>query len=140
MLDGFLAVPTHVMVRFGMWEELIASPKPADDLYLTSAFWHYGRCVAFAASGRVDEATEEYDALLSAYQQVPDSRRIGNNPGNVDVLYTCCLHEVAVAQLGGYACRGSLQVHAISNRSERFALGDVEAEADVRHRRGRDRS
>lgn len=54
---------------------------PPDDLYLTSAFWHYGRCVAFAATGRVDEATKEYNALLNAYQQVPESRLIGNNPG-----------------------------------------------------------
>ncbi|MEN8230921.1 MAG: tetratricopeptide repeat protein [Bacteroidota bacterium] len=80
-LDGFLAVPTHVMIRFGMWEELIASPKPPDDIYLTTAFWHYGRTVAFAATGRVDEATEEYNALLNAYKLVPDSRLIGNNPG-----------------------------------------------------------
>lgn len=80
-LDGFIAVPTHVMVRFGMWEELIASPKPPDDFLLTTAFWHYGRTVAFAATGRVDEATEEYNALLNAYKLVPDSRLIGNNPG-----------------------------------------------------------
>jgi tetratricopeptide (TPR) repeat protein len=80
-LDGFMAVPTHVMVRFGMWEEIITSPRPPDDIYLTTAFWHYGRTVAFAATGRVDEATEEYNALLNAYKLVPDSRLIGNNPG-----------------------------------------------------------
>lgn len=81
LLDGFMAVPTHVMVRFGMWEEIITSPKPPDDIYLTTAFWHYGRTVAFAATGRVDKATEEYNALLNAYKLVPDSRLIGNNPG-----------------------------------------------------------
>lgn len=80
-MDGFIAVPTHVMVRFGMWEELISQPKPPEDLYLTVAFWHYGRTVAFAALSRVDEGTEEYKALLNAYEQVPDSRLIGNNPG-----------------------------------------------------------
>ena len=80
-LDGFMAVPIHVMVRFGMWEELIHSPGPPDDLYLTTAFWHYGRTVAFAATGRVDEADAEYNALLEAYQLIPDSRLIGNNPG-----------------------------------------------------------
>lgn len=80
-LDGFIAVPIHVMIRFGMWEELIASPKPPDDIYLTTAFWHYGRTVAFAATGRVDEATKEYNALLNAYKLVPESRLIGNNSG-----------------------------------------------------------
>ncbi len=80
-LDGFIALPIHVMVRFGMWEELISSPRPPEDLYLTMAFWHYGRTVAYAASGIVDKATEEYNALLDAYLQVPNSRLIGNNPG-----------------------------------------------------------
>jgi tetratricopeptide (TPR) repeat protein len=80
-MDGFIAVPIHVMVRFGMWEEIIDYPGPPEDFYLTTAFWHYGRTVAFAALGRVDEAAAEYDALLEAYELVPDSRLIGNNPG-----------------------------------------------------------
>lgn len=80
-LDGFVAVPIHVKVRFGMWEEIIDMPESPEDLYLTRAFWHYGRTVAFAALGRVDEAAAEYDALLESYELVPESRLIGNNPG-----------------------------------------------------------
>jgi tetratricopeptide (TPR) repeat protein len=78
-LDGFIAVPTHVMVRFGMWPELLAEPKPADDLLVTTAFWHYGRTVALAALGRVDEAATEFAALKKAFDAVPESRQIGNN-------------------------------------------------------------
>jgi tetratricopeptide (TPR) repeat protein len=80
-LDGFIAVPTHVMVRFGMWEDIIAKDKPPEDLYLTTAFWHYGRVVAYSALGRVKEATAELKILRKAYEMVPDSRLIGNNPG-----------------------------------------------------------
>jgi tetratricopeptide (TPR) repeat protein len=80
-IDGFIAVPYHVMVRFGMWEELIEEPAPSDDLLLTTAFWHYARTVAFAALGRVDEGDASYDSLLAAYDRVPESRLIGNNPG-----------------------------------------------------------
>jgi tetratricopeptide (TPR) repeat protein len=82
-LDGFYAIPNHVMVRFGMWEELINQPKPPSDLFLTKAFWHYSRTVAFAAKGLVVDASKEYDSLLVAYEQIPDSRLIGNNPGKV---------------------------------------------------------
>ena len=78
-LDGFVAVPTHVMVRFGLWEELLKEPAPPADLVVTTAFWHYGRTVAFAALGRVEEATKEFDALKSAVAAVPESRLIGNN-------------------------------------------------------------
>ena len=79
-LDGFYAIPTHVMVRFGMWEELIAQPAPPEELSVTTAFWHYGRTVAFAALGRVPEAEREKQLLLQAYEKVPDSRLFGNNP------------------------------------------------------------
>jgi tetratricopeptide (TPR) repeat protein len=81
LLDGFIAVPTHVMIRFGMWEEILEQPKPPEDLQLTTAFWHYGRTVAFAALGRVEEASSELALLREVYGKVPDSRLVGNNPG-----------------------------------------------------------
>lgn len=108
-LDGFLAVPTHVMVRFGMWEELINEPKPPADLYLTTAFWHYGRTVSFAALGRVKEATKEYETLLEAYEQVPDSRLIGNNPGKT------------VLDIGVLMAKGELEYRK-ENYDEAFKL------------------
>lgn len=78
-LDGFMAVTYHVMVRFGMWQELIDEPEPQQDLPVTMAFWHYGRTVAFAASGKVEEAEKELVLLKQAYENVPESRTIGNN-------------------------------------------------------------
>jgi len=78
-LDGFLAVPTHVHVRFGMWNELLAAPAPPADLLVTTAFWHYGRTVAAAALGRVDEAAAAFAAFQEAYAAVPESRLVGNN-------------------------------------------------------------
>jgi tetratricopeptide (TPR) repeat protein len=108
-MDGFIAVPIHVMVRFGMWEELITEPKPHNELLLTTAFWHYGRTVAFAASGKVDEAEDEFNALLTAYQQVPDSRLIGNNPGKT------------VLDIGVLMARGELEYRK-GNYDEAFSL------------------
>jgi tetratricopeptide (TPR) repeat protein len=108
-LDGFIAVPTHVMVRFGMWDELIQKVRPPEDLFLTTAFWHYGRTVAFAASGRVEEASGEYEALLNAYEQVPDSRLIGNNPGKT------------VLDIGVLMAKGELEYRK-GNYEEAFSL------------------
>ena len=79
-LDGFIAVPIHVMVRFGMWEEILAEPAPPADLVGTTAFWRYGRTVAFSALGRVQEAGEELELFRETYAAVPESRLIGNNP------------------------------------------------------------
>jgi tetratricopeptide (TPR) repeat protein len=78
-MDGFLGVPIHVMVRFGMWEEILAEPQPPADLMGTTAFWRYGRTVALSALGRVKEAGAELKALNDAYAAVPESRYLGNN-------------------------------------------------------------
>ncbi len=78
-IDGFLAIPTHVMVRFGLWDDMLKEPKPPDDLFVTMAFWRYGRTVAYSALGRVDEAKAELDSLRLAVAAVPESRLIGNN-------------------------------------------------------------
>jgi tetratricopeptide (TPR) repeat protein len=78
-LDGFLAVPLHVMVRFGMWEELLAEPAPPEDMAATIAFSRYSRTVAFSALGRVEEAEAEFLLLKEAAAAVPETRMIGNN-------------------------------------------------------------
>jgi tetratricopeptide (TPR) repeat protein len=80
-LDGFMAIPIHVLVRFGMWEDVLAVPESSETLYLTAAFRHYGRSVAYSSLGLVKEASAEFDSLLVAYARVPDSRLIGNNSG-----------------------------------------------------------
>jgi len=84
-LDAFLSVPTHVLVRFGMWEDLLKEPEPPADLYATVAFWRYGRVVALSSLGRVDEAAQEWDLLQKAAAAMPDTRLWGNNPAK-DVL------------------------------------------------------
>lgn len=78
-LDAFMAIPIHVMVRFGLWEEILAEPRPADDMPAHLAFWHYGRTVAFSALGRIVEAEKEFAALTLASAAVPESRLLGNN-------------------------------------------------------------
>jgi tetratricopeptide (TPR) repeat protein len=77
--DALLSVPIHVLVRFGMWDSLLVMPRPPSDLLATTAFWRYGRTVAFAALGRVKEASAEFDSLKKASAEVPESRTMGNN-------------------------------------------------------------
>jgi len=80
LFDVFTATPYHVMVRFGMWEELVAEPAPAADLLAARAVWRYARALALATLGRVDEAAAEQRAFLAAKDAVPASRLLFNNP------------------------------------------------------------
>ncbi|BBY77190.1 hypothetical protein MPRF_40890 [Mycolicibacterium parafortuitum] len=95
-LEAFVPLRVHVLVRFGRWEELIAAPLPEDtSLYCTTtATIHYGRGVAHAASGNLDQACAERDSFAAAYARIPESRYLFNNTSR-DIL------AVASAMLDG---------------------------------------
>lgn len=86
-LEGFAATRVHAYIRFGCWEEIIALELPNDrGLYcVTTAMAHYAKGVAYAATGRVDEAKEQQTHFLAAVKLVPPSRTIFNN-ACVDIL------------------------------------------------------
>ncbi|MFV1884671.1 MAG: hypothetical protein ACMZ7B_09300 [Balneola sp.] len=62
-LQHYWATPIYAYVRFGKWEKIIASPKPAEDLVYPVGIWHYARGVAFTAQGKLKDARNELKAL-----------------------------------------------------------------------------
>lgn len=86
-LEAFVPLRVHVLVRFGRWDDLIAEPLPADpELYCTTtATVHYGRGIAYAATGRIEQARCERDEFLAAYRRIPDTRYLFNNT-SLDIL------------------------------------------------------
>jgi len=95
-LEGFVAMRVHVLLRFGRWQDLIDEALPADpDLYrVTTAMLHYGKGVAFAATGQVARARAQRELFSAAVDRVPESRTIFNN--------TCqSILQVASAMLDG---------------------------------------
>jgi tetratricopeptide (TPR) repeat protein len=86
-LEGFLSVRVHVLIRFGMWSEILTLDLPNDPQLFcaTTAFLLYGRGIAFAASDCVSEAREALQEFEVALQAVPRSRMIFNN-SCVDLL------------------------------------------------------
>jgi tetratricopeptide (TPR) repeat protein len=96
VLEGYLPMKQHVLIRFGRWQEIIDEPLPEDqDLYCsTTAMQWYAKSVAHSATGNVEAAEKAKDNFLAAKAKVPDSRRVHNNTV-VDLL------EVAEAMLEG---------------------------------------
>lgn len=78
-IEGFVATPLHVLVRFGKWAAILAEPEPAPELLGTRAFWHYARGLAFSALARLDEAAAEQQVFEAACAAVPESFSMGNN-------------------------------------------------------------
>jgi tetratricopeptide (TPR) repeat protein len=61
--DWYVAETYAAMVRFGMWQEMLAEPAPNPALTGLTVGYHYGRTVAFAATGRLDQAQSELAEL-----------------------------------------------------------------------------
>jgi len=83
--DGFMAMPLEVLMRFGRWQEILATPDFPDFVPISRALQHYARGVAFAASDRVPYAERELQAFLEARTRVPKEAFFGNNTA-ADVL------------------------------------------------------
>jgi tetratricopeptide (TPR) repeat protein len=97
-LENFASVRVHVLVRFGRWQDLIALDMPNDKhLYcVTNAMLHYGKGVAYAATGDIANAEKHRSALIEAVNIIPSSRICGDFPNRSNVVL-----QVGVAMLDG---------------------------------------
>lgn len=95
-MEFFKAVRVHAYIRFGLWEEIKSLPLPADQaLYcVTTTMTHYGKGIAWAATGDLEKADQERNLYHAAAETVPPTRKDFPNLIH-DVL------KVATAMLDG---------------------------------------
>ena len=86
-LEGFVPMKMHVLIRFGKWQEIIATALPHDKTLfcVTTAMIHYAKAVAHAAGSDVPAAETEFAAFENARVAVPPSRYLFNNTC-IDIL------------------------------------------------------
>jgi len=73
--------PLLVRVRFARWEEILATPMPAESRPHSRAIWHYARGRAFVATGDVAAARRELEQLRAIRTgQGLDGMRMEFNP------------------------------------------------------------
>jgi tetratricopeptide (TPR) repeat protein len=83
--DGFVAMPYEVMMRFGLWEEILEEPEPPAYIPFTRSMHFASRAVALAALNRPEEARVEQKAFFEARTEVPEDAIFGNNMAH-DIL------------------------------------------------------
>ena len=66
LYETFLSQPLFVLVRFGMWDEMLSEPQPDVDSRFMRGIWHYGRALAYIHTGRIGEARRELGPLTDA--------------------------------------------------------------------------
>lgn len=73
--EGMKALPQYqpmyvfdqlTLLKFGRWQDVLASPVPASDLPVSRATSQYARGTAFAATGQWDSAQAALDAVTAA--------------------------------------------------------------------------
>jgi len=77
--DWYIAESYTARVRFGLWDDLLAMPAPNPKLVGLSGGFLYGRAVALAAKGRLDEARMTLAELQALVSQTPAEVPAGMN-------------------------------------------------------------
>jgi tetratricopeptide (TPR) repeat protein len=70
-LEGFMTIPVAVEVRFHHWSEILKMPAPDPSMKTATVFWHFGRGLALAGTGKVPEAEAEYKIVSEAEAATP---------------------------------------------------------------------
>ncbi len=99
--EGFVAMPLEVMVRFGLWDEILNEPdKYPDYMPFTRAFHHAARAIAFAAKGDTARARKAQSVFLERATLVPQDDLLGNNSCDavLDVVRPMVEGEILVAE------------------------------------------
>jgi tetratricopeptide (TPR) repeat protein len=78
--EGNVAMPLEVMVRFGLWDQILAEPeKYTDKMWFTRAFHHAARAIAYAAKGDTANARKAQSVFLERAKLVPKEDFVSNN-------------------------------------------------------------
>lgn len=70
-LEGFMTIPIAVEVRFHHWNEILKMPAPDPAMKTATVFWHFGRGLALAGTGKIAEAEAEYRIVADAEAATP---------------------------------------------------------------------
>lgn len=80
VIEGFAAMPMEVMVRFGLWDEILVEPENYEDhMPLSRAIHSCARAIAFAARHDTAAARKEQVIFLQRAALVPREECFGNN-------------------------------------------------------------
>jgi len=70
-LEGFMTIPMAVEIRFHHWSEILKMPAPDSSMKTATVFWHFGRGLAQAGTGKIAEAEAEYKIVADAEATTP---------------------------------------------------------------------
>lgn len=87
-LEGYYSMRVHVLVRFGLWQQIIdeAAPDDASLFCVTTAMCHYAKGIAYAYMKEIDAAQRSVQLFEEACAAIPGNRYFFNNYAK-DILH-----------------------------------------------------
>ena len=82
-LQHYVTRPLQIRIRFGLWDEILAAPEPAEEHAHARGMWHYARGRALVAVGRLSEAAAELDRLETLATTLEGVRLEFNGAGHI---------------------------------------------------------
>src|ERR1700741_2597999 len=79
LAEAYCAEPYEVLIRFGLWDEILAEPDHPEFEVFTRAFRHAARGIAYAAKADTKSARAEQSAFLEAAKLIPAENKLLNN-------------------------------------------------------------
>jgi tetratricopeptide (TPR) repeat protein len=95
-LQHYASIPLYTQVKFGLWDDILATPAPDADLVYPTGVWHFARGMALVAKDRVQEAAQELTAL-----QANAADPALNGVTIWDINTTAALLQIATEVLAG---------------------------------------
>lgn len=120
MVQHFALTPLFMMVRFGMWDRILAEPEPAANLPYLRAIRHVARGLAHTAAGRVADADTEL-AASTALKDDPALKALGVSSVNVASSIVAIACETLAGEL---AARRRRADEAVRHFAAAVALED----------------
>ena len=78
--EGNVAMPLEVMVRFGLWDDILAEPERyTDKMWFTRALHHAARAIAYAAKDDTLNARKAQSVFVERAKLVPKEDFVSNN-------------------------------------------------------------
>jgi tetratricopeptide (TPR) repeat protein len=94
LYETFLSLPLVVMIRFGMWDAILAEPAPPRGGRLWTGMWHYARGMAYAHADRLTPARTAL-AVLERMTEDPTTRSTQVNFTNAGILLAIARETLA---------------------------------------------
>src|SRR5437667_6044360 len=117
--EGNVATPLEVMVRFGLWDQILAEPDHyTKSMWFTRAFHHAARAIAYAAKGDTASARKAQTVFIERAKLVPKEASLGNNSCEalLGVVIPMVEGEILIAE--GKIDRGNGQLRAAIQKED----------------------